>query len=191
MSIFLILDALIPEQFRKSRIMATEDTTATSGARLHRLFDLESAAVVTILLGLFQLLLSAAVYYTDQILANFFMLPVVMGIIIVTGGSFTIANERNPSRTLLRGCAYSNVTGVLGSLLAFCLYCYTLETHSNEDQCPNTPDYYYYHAFCPTKMLAGYSWSLKLLLLLYDAGALILHSLLSVSAVVMLKKHTQ
>ncbi|XP_036067562.1 uncharacterized protein si:dkey-9i23.16 [Oryzias melastigma] len=174
--------------------MANEDTTATSGAKLHRLFDLESAGVVTILLGLFQLLLSAAVYYTDQILANFFMLPVVMGIIIVTGGSFTIANEKNPSRTLLRGSAYSNVIGVLGSLLAFCLYCYTLKTPMKtitEDQCLYPRPYLFIPAYCPAKMLAGYSWSLKLLLLLYDAGALILHSLLSVSAVVMLKKNAQ
>lgn len=106
--------------------------------RLHRLsswFDPETAAVVTILLGLFQVLLSVPLAYADQTLPKLFILPLVLGIVIVAGGSFTMANERNPSRLLLRGCACSNVVGLLGALLAFCLYCFSLSKEGSKEPC--------------------------------------------------------
>ncbi|XP_041840205.1 uncharacterized protein si:dkey-9i23.16 isoform X2 [Melanotaenia boesemani] len=172
--------------------MASEETAA--GPRSHRLvpwFDPESAAVVTILLGLFQVLLSASMAHTDHNLPKLFILPLILGILIVAGGSFTMANERNPSRLLLRGCACSNLLGLLGSLLAFCLYCFSLNSEHNQEQCPPHPtDHYYDSSFyhCPPEKLAVYSWSITQLLLIYDSGAVVMHSLLSISAIKTLKK---
>ncbi|XP_051801439.1 uncharacterized protein si:dkey-9i23.16 [Acanthochromis polyacanthus] len=177
-------------------IMSSEGVVSAVEPRLRRLaswFDPESAAVVTILLGLFQMLLSASLAHTDPALPKLFILSLVMGILIVTGGAFTIANERNPSRRLLQGCACSNAIGLLGALLAFCLYCYSLNTAHDEDRCQSDPQpdphsyHYSYHYsssyyHCPPEHLAAYTWSVTLLLLLYDCVAVVMHCLLSVSA---------
>ncbi|XP_068176850.1 uncharacterized protein si:dkey-9i23.16 [Antennarius striatus] len=163
------------------------------GPRIYRLsawFDPESAAVVTILLGLFQILLSVLLAYAEKNLPKFFVLPFVIGILIVAGGSFTMASERNPSRLLLRGCACSNVVGLLGAVLAFCLYCYSLSRVHNEP-CVSIPtdDYYYRHTSygCPTEFLTAYNWSVTVLLMLYDSGAILLHCVLSFCAIRALK----
>ncbi|XP_054634323.1 uncharacterized protein si:dkey-9i23.16 isoform X3 [Dunckerocampus dactyliophorus] len=116
--------------------MAVEGVTSADGARLLRVarwFDAEAAAVVSILLGLFQVLLSVPLAMTHQTLPKIFILPLVSGILIVAGGSFILANERNPSK-----------------LLAYC-------------------------------------WSLTLMLLLYDFGAVVLHSVFSVYSLKALK----
>ncbi|KAM7393490.1 hypothetical protein PAMP_020356 [Pampus punctatissimus] len=161
--------------------------------RLHRLsswFDPETAAVVTILLGLFQVLLSVPLAYADQTLPKLFILPLVLGIVIVAGGSFTMANERKPSRQLLQGCACSNVVGLLGALLAFCLYCFSLSMERSKEHCvPNysNPDFETSLYECPGEFLMAYCWSVTLLLLVYDCGAVVLHCLLSVSALKALK----
>ncbi|XP_068582783.1 uncharacterized protein si:dkey-9i23.16 [Cebidichthys violaceus] len=172
--------------------MTSGGVVAAVEPRSHHLFawfDHEAAAVVTILLGLFQVLLSVPLAYAEQTLPKFFILPLVLGILIVTGGSFTIANERNSSRLLLRGCACSHTVGLLGALLAFCLYCYNLSAVSNaEEPCaPHVHDYRMSIENCPITLLAAYCWSLTLLLLLYDIGAVVLHCLLTVSALKALK----
>ncbi|GAA6233770.1 uncharacterized protein LOC108889093 [Lates japonicus] len=173
--------------------MSSEGAVQASGPRLQRLsawFDPETAGVVTILLGLFQVVLSVPLAYADQTLPKLFILPLVLGILIVTGGSFTMANERNPSRQLLQGCACSNVAGLLGALLAFCLYSYSLSTVNTEEICmPAVFDHDYRRPYyeCPGEHLMAYCWSLTLLLLLYDTGAVVLHCLLSVSALKTLK----
>ncbi|XP_035856516.1 uncharacterized protein si:dkey-9i23.16 isoform X1 [Sander lucioperca] len=176
--------------------MSSESAVSTVEPRLHRLsawFDPETAGVVTILLGLFQILLSVPLAYADQNLPKFFILPLVLGILIVAGGSLTIANEKNSSRLLLRGCACSNVVGLLAALLAFCLYCYSLSMVNSKELCDPSvttfPDYNYRGTRygCPEEHLRAYCWSLKLLLLLYNMAAVLLHSLLSVSALKALK----
>ncbi|XP_034465664.1 uncharacterized protein LOC117776040 [Hippoglossus hippoglossus] len=174
--------------------MSSEGVVPTVGATLHRLstwFDPETAGVVTILLGLFQVVLSVPLAYADHVLPKLFILPVVLGLLIVTGGSFTVANVKNPSRQMLRGCAYSNVLGLLGTLLAFCLYCYSLSLEKNEDVCVIDSSYNYYgleYYRCPGELLSAFCWSLIFLLLLYDIVAVVLHCLLSVSALKALKK---
>ncbi|XP_078123018.1 uncharacterized protein LOC144528332 isoform X2 [Sander vitreus] len=149
--------------------MSSESAVSAVEPRLHRLsawFDPETAGVVTILLGLFQ---------------------------IVAGGSLTIANEKNSRRLLLRGCACSNVVGLLGTLLAFCLYCYSLSMVNSNDLCGSNVitfhDYNYRDSRygCPEDQLRAYCWSVTLLLLLYNMAAVLLHSLLSVSALKALK----
>ncbi|KAF3687063.1 hypothetical protein EXN66_Car002735 [Channa argus] len=154
---------------------------------LYAWFDPESAAVVTILLGLFQLVLSVPLVHCLQTLPKLFILPIFLGLLIVAGGSLTMANERNPSRQLLQGCAYTNVLGLLGALLAFILYCYSLSTISTEVLCEHLPEDHRHQ--CPTEALAAFSWSITFLLLIYNTGAMILHGLLSVSALKALKAH--
>ncbi|XP_053186507.1 uncharacterized protein si:dkey-9i23.16 isoform X1 [Scomber japonicus] len=168
--------------------MSSEGAMPAAEPRLHRLsswFDPETAAVVTILLGLFQVLLSVPLAYADQTLPKLFILPLVLGIVIVAGGSFTMANERNPSRLLLRGCACSNVIGLLVALLAFCLYCFSLSTDREELCVPVYSDFAF--RACPGEILTAYCWSVTLLLLVYDTGAVVLHCLLSISALKALK----
>ncbi|XP_040925984.1 uncharacterized protein si:dkey-9i23.16 [Betta splendens] len=164
---------------------------AATGARLQRLsawFDPESAAVVTILLGLFQVMLCVPLLHIDQSLPKLYVLPLVLGIVIVAGGSLTMANERNPHRQLLQGCAYGNVGGLLLALLAFCLYCYNLSTIQTKRLCSGDEHgFYNSHFNCPSEILAAYHWSLTLLLLLYDVAAMVLHGLLSLSALKALK----
>ncbi|XP_067440623.1 uncharacterized protein si:dkey-9i23.16 [Thunnus thynnus] len=173
--------------------MSSEGVMPAAEPRLHRLsswFDPETAAVVTILLGLFQVLLSVPLAYADQTLPKLFILPLVLGIVIVAGGSFTMANERNPSRLLLRGCACSNVVGLLGALLAFCLYCFSLSKEGSKELCvPVNSEFAFRPSLygCPGEFLTAYCWSVTLLLLLYDTGAVVLHCLLSVSALKALK----
>lgn len=171
--------------------MASEGAVPAADTRLHRLyawFDPESTAVITILLGLLQIVLSAPLAHSSQTLPELFILPIVLGILIMAGGSFTMANERNPSRLLLQGCAYSNVVGLLGVLLAFCLYCYTLSTSHDETSCSAfLADNEYFFNICPSKFLTAYSRSVTLLLLLCDTGAMVMHCLLSVFAFKTLK----
>ncbi|KAL7404991.1 hypothetical protein ABVT39_022072 [Epinephelus coioides] len=116
--------------------MSSEGAVAAAGPRLHRLFpwfDTQSAAVVTILLGLFQILLCVPLAYVETNLPKLFVAPLIFGILVVAAGSITFANERNFSKLL---------------------------TYSN---------------------------SLKILLLLYSLGALVVQSILSVSAFKTLK----
>ncbi|KAM8772785.1 uncharacterized protein AB9X84_011932 isoform 1-T2 [Acanthopagrus schlegelii] len=182
-------------------------------------FDHETAAVVTILLGLFQVLLSVLLADSNKSLPKLYILPLAMGIVlpqsgyyapmespryqpnvclcvcvcvcvlqIVAGGSFTMASERNPSRLLLQGCAYSNVVGLLGTMLAFCLYCYNLSILHKEPCVMPLPDHFRRSPYdCPGEALAAYCWSVTLLLLLYNIGAVVMHSLLSFSALKALK----
>ncbi|MEQ2249436.1 hypothetical protein ILYODFUR_029242, partial [Ilyodon furcidens] len=67
--------------------MASEREDSADEARWYRLFtwfDIEIAAVVTILLGLFQLLLSASLIQTDKFLPKFFfILPFVLGMVVL------------------------------------------------------------------------------------------------------------
>ncbi|XP_033955490.1 uncharacterized protein [Pseudochaenichthys georgianus] len=176
-------------------MISFEGTVAAGEPRLHRLypwFDPESAAVVTILLGLFQVLLSVPLACADQTLPKLFILPLVLGILIVAAGSFTIANERNSSRLLLCGCACSNVVGLLGALLAFCIYSYSLSSADSKEPCFPAADHEYTHRgsyySCPGEHLMAYCWSMTVLLLLYNTAAALLHGLLSMNAFRALKR---
>ncbi|XP_054634319.1 uncharacterized protein si:dkey-9i23.16 isoform X1 [Dunckerocampus dactyliophorus] len=136
--------------------MAVEGVTSADGARLLRVarwFDAEAAAVVSILLGLFQVLLSVPLAMTHQTLPKIFILPLVSGILIVAGGSFILANERNPSKLLLQGSACSNVVGLLGALLAFSLYCFSLSATVSKEPCSVSSIDPYWPSVCPADIL--------------------------------------
>nr|XP_057940592.1 uncharacterized protein si:dkey-9i23.16 [Doryrhamphus excisus] len=167
-----------------------EGATSANGARLLRVarwFDAEAAAVVSILLGVFQVLLSVPLSMSHQSLPKLFILPLVSGILIVAGGSFVMANERNPSRLLLGGSACSNVVGLLSALLAFGLYCFSLSTQVNNEPCVISSMDSYWPRICPAEILLAYCWSLTLMLLLYDCAAMVLHGVFSVYSLKALK----
>ncbi|XP_061888672.1 uncharacterized protein si:dkey-9i23.16 [Entelurus aequoreus] len=172
--------------------MPTEGVTSPDGGRIHLVsfwYDQEAAAVVSILLGLFQLILSVPLGFTHLNLPYIFIVPLVSGILIVVGGSFIMANERNPSRLLLQGSACSNLVGLLSALISFCLYCYSLSIKDNHEPCSLLPedDYYYQLRECPFITLLAYSWSVTVMLLLYNFGAMVLHIVFSVFSLKALK----
>ncbi|XP_061844334.1 uncharacterized protein [Nerophis lumbriciformis] len=170
--------------------MPTEGVTSPDGGRIHLFsfwYDQEATAVVSILLGLFQLILSVPLGFSHLTLPYIFILPLVSGILIVVGGSFIMANERNPSRLLLQGSACSNLVGLLSALISFCLYCYSLSIKDNHEQCSLLPEDYNYPRECPIDALLAYSWSVTVMLLLYNFGAVVLHIVFSVFSLKALK----
>lgn len=143
--------------------------------RLLSWLDPESAAVVTILLGLFQVLLAVPLAYTGpQDMPRFYVLPLFIGILIVTGGSLAMANERTPSRYLLQGSACSNVLSLLGAVIAFCLYCVGITKLPWREDCEHNTA-----SDCALNYVAKYSLAILALLLLYDAVAIVLNCVLS------------
>ncbi|XP_038125585.1 uncharacterized protein si:dkey-9i23.16 [Cyprinodon tularosa] len=151
-------------------------------ARLPKWVDIETAAVVTILMGIFQLLLCASLIQTNKLMSKFFfLLPLVMGITIIAGGSFTMASKKYPNKLLLRGFACSNILGLLGSLVALCIYSYYLHIASNFDSTESC-GYNDLYGSCALNNLTAYTWSMLLQLLIYDCAAVVLHFLLSVCA---------
>ncbi|KAJ8000918.1 hypothetical protein DPEC_G00185370 [Dallia pectoralis] len=162
--------------------------TVTSVPKLYRLFfkfDPEAAGVVAILLGLFQVMLAVPLYYMNVGLHEAqLLLPLFMGILFVTAGSFTVACEKTPSRKLLTGCAYTNVASLLAGLVALCVYSVSLHSivDFGEDCTADS-----HHFKCPGEYLEEFFRSITALLIVYDLGALILHTLLSVSALIGLR----
>lgn len=173
--------------------MSSEGVRPAGEPRLHRFFpwfDPETAAVVTILLGLFQVLLSVPLVFASSYPPSLFALPLVIGAFVVAGGSIAVATERNPSRLLLKGCAFGNIVCLLGATLALALYCYVMSKLSSPVECPiNSYDSHYgsYRSKCPGELLMAHCWALLLLLLLYDTGAVLMHSVLSASSFMALK----
>lgn len=154
--------------------------------RLASWFDLESAALVTILLGIFQVMLSVPLaYISPENMPKLFVLPLVIGILVITGGSLAMANERNPNRYLLQGCACTNAISLLGALIAFCLY--SINIHNlNTDVCEG--DDLSWGQECVGHHVVRYSFIFLLLLLVYDMGAIVLNCTLSAVSVRELKK---
>ncbi|XP_029621968.1 uncharacterized protein si:dkey-9i23.16 isoform X1 [Salmo trutta] len=171
-----------------SRMMSSTESGADV-PKLHRLFikfDPEVVAVMSILLGLMQVLLAVPLYYMDVGLPKLhIVLPLFIGFLFVTAGSFALACEKSPSRQLLTGCAYTNVASLVAGLLALCLYSVSLHSvQGSAAPCtlPNTNLYTLTAQKCPGEYLKEFFRSLIVLLIVYDLGALTLHSLLSFSA---------
>lgn len=168
--------------------------------RLHRLFlyfDPEAAGVVSIILGLFQVMLSVPLYYMQISRPKaLFLIPFHIGCLIVAGGSMGVATERNPSRRMLKSCAYTNIASLLGTLVALCVYGITfnsiepLESCIKPTEAPQSldptdmpsPDWYHGPRECAADYLENFFFNVTVMLLLYDLAALLLQALLSVSA---------
>ncbi|XP_070972130.1 uncharacterized protein [Oncorhynchus clarkii lewisi] len=169
--------------------MTSSTESGTDVPKLHRLFimfDPEVVAVMSILLGLFQVLLAVPLYYIDIGLPKLQLtLPLFIGFLFVMAGSFAFACEKSPSRQLLTGCAYTNVASLVASLLALCLYSVSLHSvQGSAAPCtlPSIDLYTWAAQKCPGEYLEEFFRSIIVLLIVYDLGALTLHSLLSFSA---------
>ncbi|KAL1023606.1 hypothetical protein UPYG_G00043440 [Umbra pygmaea] len=170
-------------QFELRAMSSAEE--GTSVPKLHRLFikfDPEAVGVVAILLGVFQVLLAVPLYYMDVDLhITQLLLPLFIGLLFVLAGSFAVASEKSPSRRLLMGCAYTNVASLIAGLLALCLYSVSLNTvHGSDVPCTFKGEMY--PEKCPGQYLEDFFRSITGLLIIYDLGALIVHSLISFSA---------
>lgn len=156
--------------------------------RLASWLDLESVAVITILFGLFQVLLCVPLAYSGTAnMPKIFILPLLIGILVVIGGSLAMANERNPSRYLLQGCACSNAISLLGAIIAFCLYCVNIKRIPSPEMCEDFTNLRL-RAECSGEYVMLYSLSILILLLFYDTGAIILNGILSALSLKELKK---
>ncbi|XP_021429207.2 uncharacterized protein LOC110497430 isoform X1 [Oncorhynchus mykiss] len=216
--------------------MMSSTESGTDVPKLHRLFimfDPEVVAVMSILLGLFQVLLAVPLYYIDIGLPKLQLtLPLFIGFLMkvvpsgiwkclprmnqtcgglhffvrswlisfyfptmsskealslkfVMAGSFAFACEKSPSRQLLTGCAYTNVASLVASLLALCSYSVSLHSvQGSAAPCtlPSIDLYTWAAQKCPGEYLEEFFRSIIVLLIVYDLGALTLHSLLSFSA---------
>ncbi|XP_062852374.1 uncharacterized protein si:dkey-9i23.16 [Trichomycterus rosablanca] len=161
------------------------ETRVLPAFKLHRPFrfyDPEVVAVLTLLLGLFQMLLGFPVYYMSTSIKMLYMCPVFVGAAHVTVGSFALACERNPSKHLMKSCLYSVFFGLLVGISAIAVYSYALDDIKSMETC--SPDEMY---SCPKAKFVDYFCSITALLLVYDMAALILQGFLSFSAIKGLK----
>ncbi|XP_062384626.1 uncharacterized protein si:dkey-9i23.16 [Sardina pilchardus] len=165
---------------------STQAHSHERSSQLHRIFrqyDPEAAAVVSVVLGLLQVLLAAPVYFM-KLKPFLFVVPLIFGMLFVSGGSFAVACSKYPDRRLLKSCAYSNMACLLGALVAVCVYIVVLCSELPQ-LCLKSDDYYENDHICDR--LHQLSYGIVGSLLVYDIAAMILHSLLSYSAVKGLK----
>ncbi|MCI4376145.1 hypothetical protein PGIGA_G00184950 [Pangasianodon gigas] len=152
--------------------------------RLFRVYDPEVVAVMTILLGLFQVLLGLPAYYMSINIKVLHLCPVFVGAVYVGGGSFAMACERTPSRKLLKSCLYASVFGLLVGLSAIVVYGYAVNDIKSVKTCESEE---FTEFACPQEGVIEYFNSISALLLIYDMGALTLQGLLLFSAMKGLK----
>ncbi|CAL8329170.1 unnamed protein product [Merluccius merluccius] len=97
-----------------------------------------------------------------------------------------MASVRSPSRYLRQGCAYSNVAGLLGAVLALCLYCFSLRSVEEAD-CDVQHKHVSYYSISQNRCIEGrledLFWRVVTLLLCYSVGTLLLHGLLTVTSI--------
>ncbi|XP_048852363.1 uncharacterized protein si:dkey-9i23.16 [Brienomyrus brachyistius] len=162
----------------------------TASPKLYQPFlfwDTEAIAVGAVLLGLFHLLLAVPLYYLDLSLPMLYLLPLCVGCMFVTAGSLTVACEKSPNKSLLKSCAYTNVAGVMGALSAICVYGPSLAYLPPKRNCNITEFDDYGFTNCADEILLDFFTGIASLLFFYDLVALVLHTLLSFSALKGLK----
>ncbi|XP_051981002.1 uncharacterized protein si:dkey-9i23.16 [Xyrauchen texanus] len=155
--------------------------------KLHHLFkfyDPEVVAVMAILLGLFQVLLTIPTYTINTEMRYLFVCPLCVGFVSVFAGSLGMVSERIPSRQLLKICLYAGLAGLGGTLIAIFLYGYAAMNVPLFPPC-NTILLH----LCIEQTFEGLYKSIYWQLLFYDFAALALHCFLSFSAFKGLKTH--
>ncbi|KAI1887836.1 hypothetical protein AGOR_G00194540 [Albula goreensis] len=166
------------------------DRSGQGPHKLHRpfiFFDPEAVAVVAILLGVIPVLLAVPLYFLDIGLPKLYLLPLCVGLMFVTAGSFAVACEKSPSREKLKGCAYTNLAGLVGALCALCVYSWCIHSPPALESCTEDVNFYDYGYssrswHCPAQAMSTFFGNISTLLLIYDIAALFLHCLLSFSA---------
>ncbi|XP_053357797.1 uncharacterized protein si:dkey-9i23.16 isoform X2 [Clarias gariepinus] len=151
--------------------------------RPFRVYDPEVIAVITILLGLFQVLMGFPAYYMSFNIQNLYVCPVFVGAVYVTGGSFAMACERAPSRKLVKNCLYVSVFAMLVGFSAIVVYGYGISDIKSVQGCEHSTDL----VPCPQHGVIEYFKAISALLLIYDMGAFTLQGFLLFSAMKGLK----
>ncbi|XP_051560022.1 uncharacterized protein LOC127444603 isoform X2 [Myxocyprinus asiaticus] len=169
--------------------MSTPQTVSsgTDPPKLHRLFkfyDPEAVAVMAILLGLFQVLLTIPTYNISTDIRYLFVCPLCVGSVSVVAGSLGIASERTPSRQLLKKCLFAGLASLGGTLISLFLYGYAVRNFPLFPPCNE----FLLH-ICPGQIFQGLYKTVSWQLLFYDFAALALHCFLSFSAFKGLKTH--
>ncbi|XP_060780840.1 uncharacterized protein si:dkey-9i23.16 [Neoarius graeffei] len=152
--------------------------------RPFRFYDPEVVAVMTILLGLFQVFLGLPTYYMSINIKLLYVCPLFVGVVYVTGGSFAMACERFPSRKLVKNCLYSSVFGLLVGLSAVVVYSYAVNDIKSVEGCKSEG---LSKLNCPEDSIINYFNAISALLLIYDMGGLTLQGFLLFSAMKGLK----
>ncbi|XP_077102678.1 uncharacterized protein LOC143753804 [Siphateles boraxobius] len=153
--------------------------------KFHRLFkfhDPEVVAVMAILLGLFQLLLTIPTYSASIDMKYMFVCPLCIGSVSVITGSFGMASERTPRKPLLNICLFFGIASLVGTLIGLVLYCYAASTPLVLPPCSRDSG-------CPEEVFQSFYKAISGQLLFYDIGALVLHCFLTFSAFKGLSKH--
>lgn len=149
--------------------------------RLFRFHDPEVVALMTILLGVFQLLLTLLTYTISLDMKYMFVCPLCVGSVAVIAGSFALASERAPRRDLLKNTLISGLVGLVATLIGLFLYIYATSTPLALPPCSNEP--------CAEELLQGFYKAVSGQLLLYDIAAVVTLSFLSFSAFKRLRDH--
>lgn len=142
-----------------------------------------------ILLGILQMLMMFPMYYLQiSYPQKLFIVPGCIGALVLMAGSLVVASEKNPSRQMLKGCAWITTASLLGALLALCMYVSSvvyLEPEPERCSLREHPDEFFNlntELECPSDYLEKYFIGMVVLLVLYDLSALILQGFLSVSS---------
>ncbi|NP_001139083.1 uncharacterized protein LOC571915 [Danio rerio] len=158
------------------------DTDPPKFHRLFRFHDPEVVAVMAILLGLFQLLLTLLTHTVSLDMKYMFVCPLCVGSVTIIAGSFGLASERTPRRDLLKNTLISGLAGLVATLIGLFLYIYATSTSLDLPPCsPNEP--------CAEKLFQGFYKAVSGQLLLYDIAAVVALSFLSLSAFKGLRGH--
>ncbi|XP_059410377.1 uncharacterized protein si:dkey-9i23.16 [Carassius carassius] len=166
-----------------SNQMPSADSDPPKFHRLFKFYDPEVVALTTILLGLFQLLLTIPAYSISIDIKYFFICPLCVGSVSVTAGSFGMASERTPKRELLKNSLIFGLAGLVGTLIGLVLYGYAASI--SLDLPPCSLDEY----SCPETIFQSFYKAISGQLLFYNIAALVLHCFLSFSAFKGLRIH--
>ncbi|XP_042573038.1 uncharacterized protein si:dkey-9i23.16 isoform X2 [Cyprinus carpio] len=169
-----------------SNQMPSADLDPPKFHRLFKFYDPEVVALTTILLGLFQLLLTIPAYNISLDIKYFFMCPLCVGSVSVIAGSFGMASERTPKRELLKNSLISGLAGLVGTLIGLIMYGYAASTSLDIPPCSH--ESLEYHT-CPETIFQNFYKTISGQLLFYNIAALVLHCFLSFSAFKGLRIH--
>ncbi|XDV15352.1 hypothetical protein PO909_015465 [Leuciscus waleckii] len=162
--------------------MQSADSDPPKFHRLFKFHDPEVVAVMVILLGLFQLLLTIPTYSSSIDMKYMFVCPLCIGSVSVIAGSFGMASERTPRKALLNICLISGIAGLVGTLIGLVLYSYAANTSLVLPPCSQDSG-------CPEEVFQSFYKAISGQLLFYDIAALVLHCFLTFSAFKGLRKH--
>ncbi|XP_073697948.1 uncharacterized protein [Garra rufa] len=166
--------------------MPSPDSDPPKFHRLFKFYDPEVVALMAILLGLFQLLLTIPTYSISTDITFLFVCPLCVGSVSVIAGSFGMASERSPKRELLKNSLISGLACLVGTLIGLVLYGYAASTSPDMPPCTlqSHEDFP-----CPQKVFQGFYNAISGQLLFYNIAALVLHCFLSFSAFKGLRIH--